>query len=246
MRSRNSRLSLFVACLVFFPFFLMAHESKTFEFTFSANNNGWVGEFSNYWVGRENDCELSWGWASLPTTIPPTVDGMTNDHALKQGLYLAGMNRPDDLFMFIKRQITGLTPNTIYSLRYSVVIESNVDSGTDAGIGGMPGKSVVFKVGASSEEPQKIARNDYYFLNIDKGNHANDGINAVIIGNIINPAVSHNARVFLPLELTQKKPLYAKTDSEGKLWLFLGTDSGFEGRTMYYIAKINVTVTQVE
>lgn len=39
-------------------------------------------------------------------------------------------------------------------------------------------------------------------------------------------------------------PLQITTDDTGRLWLFLGTDSGFEGRTGLYYDVIEVTVTE--
>ena len=65
---------------------------------------------------------------------------------LTKGIFLSGNNHSDDLFMFIKRPIDKLMPNTDYNLSFHVTIESNVSQG-EFGIGGSPGESVFFKVG---------------------------------------------------------------------------------------------------
>ena len=38
-------------------------------------------------------------------------------------------------------------------------------------------------------------------------------------------------------------PVVATADAAGKIWVFVGTDSGFEGRTTLYYSKITVTVS---
>lgn len=37
-------------------------------------------------------------------------------------------------------------------------------------------------------------------------------------------------------------PLMITTDENGQLWLFVGTDSGFEGRTVLYYDTIQVMI----
>ena len=39
-----------------------------------------------------------------------------------------------------------------------------------------------------------------------------------------------------------KKPLKIKSDADGKLWVFVGTDSGFEGKTVLYYTNVKVTL----
>jgi hypothetical protein len=210
------------------------------EFTFSNSDHGWVGEFADYPVGGESFFELSWGWENLPVEI--SVLG-TN---LAKGLFLTGNNHSDDLFMFAKRQIEGLRPNTFYDLTYSIVIECNVPSGISVGIGGSPGKNVYFKVGASIDEPQKIALNDYYLLNVDKGNQCNSGRNALVIGDLESPALDPYDSRYFPKQLSHKIPLRMQSDSQGCLWIFLGTDSGFEGISKFYVAQVSLQLDEVE
>jgi hypothetical protein len=52
--------------------------------------------------------------------------------------------------------------------------------------------------------------------------------------------------VYFPKHLTHTDPLRVQTDGEGKLWVFLGTDSGFEGTTKFYIAKVDLQLDEVE
>lgn len=213
--------------------FVAADPSR--EFSFSDGEQGWSADFTDYPVGQEAFFELAWGWENLPFEI----QGFTS-YPLTKGLFLSGNNHSDDLFMFAKRQIDGFEPNTLYSLSFSVMIESNVPSGVSMGIGGSPGKSVFFKVGASTEEPKKIALNNYYHLSVDKGNQSNSGANAIVIGDLENPSNEPFDPHYFPKQLETEIPLLVQSDPEGRIWIFLGTDSGFEGITKFYIAKVGL------
>lgn len=213
-------LSLFILPL----FYLNAIQT---EFNFSTGNQGWVGEFSDYPEGEEAFFELAWGWENIADS--------------KKGLFLSGNNHSDDLFMFLKRQISSLEPNTLYALSFLIEIESAIAPGL-IGIGGSPGESLFFKVGAAGEEPVKVAKAGHYFLSVDKGNQGQGGANAQVIGDLANPKVDPINPHYAPKELKNEAPLLVKSDGKGCLWLFLGTDSGFEGSTKFYITKIAITL----
>jgi hypothetical protein len=199
------------------------------HFEFSGNFKGWKGDFADYPVGEEDFYELSWGWENLP--VPHGT--------LSKGLYLKGNNHSDDLFMFVKYPIKGLKPDTVYLVHFdSVLIESKAPA-RSIGIGGAPGESVFFKVGASTEEPNKVNVNGYYLLNVDKGDQAGSGTDAVVIGDIAVPGEKYQMK-----KLTGDHLFAVRTDKNGKLWIFLGTDSGFEGVTKIYIARADVEVTE--
>ena len=197
-------------------------------FVFSGTFAGWKGDFTDYPVGAEQFYELAWGWENLPLAVDGTLD---------KGLYLSGNNHSDDLFMFVKYAIQGLDPETTYIIHFaSVIIESDATAGR-IGIGGAPGESVFFKVGASTQEPQKVDVGGFYLLNVDKGNQSQGGTNAVVIGNLANPSEGYQVK-----EFCADNALAITTDAHGKLWIFLGTDSGFEGLTKFYIARVDLEV----
>jgi hypothetical protein len=185
-------------------------------------------------VDQEAFFDLSWGWTNLPSSL------LWNGKLLNKGMFLSGNNHSDDLFMFIKRRIEGLKPHTCYELTFSVAIEDNIPP-NQIGIGGSPGESVYFKVGASKKEPKRVQEENIYRLNIDKGNQALGGKNALVVGNLANPLVNPSDPSYQPKYFVTETPLSVKTDHEGRLWLFVGTDSGFEGPTNYYIVAISVT-----
>lgn len=240
----NRVFKVFYIFLILFTFsfaYLPSQETQLMQFHFSESQEEWMGDFSDYPKGEEAFYELAWGWENLPTetTLP-------NDSTMKlsKGLFLSGNNHSDDLFMFVKHCIQGLKPKTWYALTYSLLIESNVSANL-FGIGGSPGESVFVKVGASSHEPQKIIHQGIYRLNIDKGNQSQEGDNAHVIGDLANREVDPDKPEYRLKQLESKMPLIVQTDQNGQLWIFVGTDSGFEGPTKFYIASLDLTIVEI-
>lgn len=213
--------------LSIFSVLSLSAENQILSFDFAKGSNGWTGDFVEYPVGEEEFYELSWGWENLPTELP----------SLQKGLFLAGNNHSDDLFMYIKRPIKGLQPNTEYALLFDVLLETNIPK-KSIGIGGSPGESVYVKVGAATHEPQKIVKDDYYLLDVDKGSQSQEGSQSRMIGNLANPDVDPDHPQYLAKQLLSTVVLESKTDDQGQLWIFVGTDSGFEGYTKFYIARV--------
>jgi hypothetical protein len=225
----------FYLILILTPLFywLPLQANSDFNFNFSKGHDGWIADFADYPVGEEVFFELNWGWSNLPHPV----------HETQKGMFLSGNNHSDDLLMFIKRQVEGLEPNTEYDLMFNVTIESNVPVG-QMGVGGSPGESVFFKVGASAQEPIKQIQGNYYRINIDIGSQSNGGNDGIVIGDLANPAVDLEDQSYMPKELHSPRSFKAKTDGNGRLWLLVGTDSGFEATSHYYIASISVSATQ--
>jgi hypothetical protein len=217
-------LCLLCPCLVF-----------GLSFTFPQNGGGWEGDFTDYPVGEEEVYELSWGWSNLPSPVYSFEGDL-----LYKGLFLSGNNHSDDLFMFLRKRIGGLQPGAWYEIYFKILIENNVPEGM-TGIGGSPGESVYVKVGAASNKPRKIAQDGFYYLNIDKGNQASGGENAFVIGNLANPLVVE-ADTYQPKELESSTPLWVQSNDKGEIWIFVGTDSGFEGKTLYYLVEVDVQI----
>ncbi|MBA3602893.1 MAG: hypothetical protein H0W50_04470 [Parachlamydiaceae bacterium] len=228
MKIHLKNLSFYFVVL-FLLVFRLQLDATLYNFNFSESNQGWTGDFADYPIGEEAFYELSWGWANLPQALP----------ANNKAMVLSGNNHSDDLMMFLKKQVSGLEPNRDYKVDFVVTIETKIPT-YQFGIGGSPGESVFFKVGASTQEPVKVVRNDYYRLNIDVGIQGNSGVNGVVIGNLAHSGVDPINPTFEPKEMNSSSSLHATTDREGKLWLFVGTDSGFEGLSMYYVANVAV------
>jgi hypothetical protein len=237
MNNRYRCLALLLIVQIFFSFSSLKAQELNFDFNFSIGNEEWVGDFADYDVGQESSFELAWGWSNIP------VNASVEEQP--KGMFLSGNNHSDNLFMFIKRQIEGLKPNTTYDLTFLVTIQDNIPP-EQFGIGGSPGECVFFKVGASKREPKKIAKGSMYELNVNKGFQAEEGKHALVVGDLANPLVNPDDPHYEAKNFVNEIPLKVKTDSEGRLWLFVGTDSGFEGPTLYYFSKISVLAKPAE
>lgn len=202
--------------------------SPAHYYDFRQGNQQWQAGFSDYPTDNATTYELESGIRNLPT-------GYTG-----QGFYLKGMNRSDDLFMYIKRKITGLEPATRYQL--SVSVRFLTDAASDCmGVGGAPGESVYLKFGYASQEPQQSG----YYLNVDKGNQSQDGSNARVIGNIASGEISCDSDKFASkiVSGSGNTPLQFTSNADGSIWVFLGTDSGFEGLTRLYYRELELRFT---
>ena len=182
--------------------------------------------------------ELSYQFAPLPAYFGNTGKSVVKD---KFAILLSGINTSADLFSFMRKQISGLKPSSRYMASFKVTIASDAPYGT-IGAGGAPGESVFLKVGAVPQKPKPYPYGNR-LMNIDKGNQASEGRNALTIGNIAVPDLSVGGKYkFKTLE--SQKPLVFTTDNEGKAWLFVGTDSGHTGLTRLYYSSIGVTIEE--
>jgi hypothetical protein len=204
---------------------------------FENGSGGWASDLSDFTEATRPDDFLS----ETGSTPPGVEEGDGFVH-------LAATNTSDDLFMYLRRQIgpdDGLEPSTEYEIDYTVEFASDAPTGC-AGIGGPPGEAVWLKGGASSDEPVPGNQDGDVNLSVDKGNQSQAGPAAAIAGDIANgipceQALDSDEPPYAMVERTAS--LEATTDDEGNLWLFVGTDSGFEGRTSIYYDRIEAVLS---
>ena len=205
-----------------------------FEFDFEDGAEGWIAGFADLPVDYDQEIyELDSGHRQLPL-------GLAGN-----GLYLHGHNRSDDLFMFLKRQVAGLIPDTAYLVTFAIDLATNVPEGS-VGIGGSPGESVYVKAGAAAIEPTLTEdRLGHIRMNIDKGNQASEGEDMINLGNIAHPEVVADECRIKRLD-TEGRRFQATSDGDGRLWLIVGTDSGFEGPSSLFYDSIRPTLSPVD
>ena len=203
-------------------------------FSFEIDTEGWVVDFADLPADYDQSIyELDSGHRSLPEDL----DGA--------GIYIQGHNRSDDLFMYLKRRVGGLTPTASYTVSVTVGVATNVAAGM-VGIGGSPGESVYVKAGASTAEPEaETDRTGSLRMTIDKGNQSQGGSQMVVLGDVAHPGVVAGEFRIKTLD-NLDSPVTVEADSAGSAWLIVGTDSGFEGLTRLYYNRIAVTFTPVE
>ncbi|MDE2823057.1 MAG: hypothetical protein OXK79_06090, partial [Chloroflexota bacterium] len=205
-----------------------------FSFTFDDDVEGWAAGFADLPADYDQSIyELDHGHRPLP-------DGLEGS-----GVYIQGHNRSDDLFMFLKRRVEGLQPGAAYEVEVSVDLATNVPVGS-VGIGGSPGESVYVKAGASDVEPDTVEDSTGHLrMNIDKGNQSRGGGAMVVLGNVAHPDVTGREYRIKTLD-NDGRPLTVQADGEGRVWLIVGTDSGFEGLTTLYYDRIAYRLRPVD
>lgn len=225
-------LVFILAVLLISPYSTKSEEvvkGETFIFTFQNGHESWEGGFADYPVSSEFFYKLAWGWENLPVSDEPNG----------KGLRLSGVNHSDDLFMFVKRQLIGnLEPLTLYDVRFKATLVTNAPRGC-AGIGGAPGEGVYFKAGVSNFEPKRrVDQNNHYRMTVDKGNQSVGGKQAIVLGHIANNNEDCDHWRYEVKRLESASPLAVRANEKGEVWLFFGTDSGFEGETTLYLEKL--------
>ncbi|MGH8502947.1 MAG: PEP-CTERM sorting domain-containing protein [Gammaproteobacteria bacterium] len=202
-------------------------DEKTFSFDFSNSARGWTGGFADYPFGQEAFFELLFDLRPLLPDLNPN----------RNGLFISGANRSDDLFMFVKRRVTGLTPGAAYSVVFEVSIGS--EAGSDcAGIGGSP--AIALKAGASATEPLALPdANGFVRMNIDIGNQSQSGADARVLGDIgVDVDCANPVFKAKQLRTSTGDLLTVTADDDGGAWLLVGTDSSFEGATRLFYTAI--------
>ncbi|MFW6056340.1 MAG: hypothetical protein ACOC9B_03430 [Chloroflexota bacterium] len=215
-----------------------APESVTVTYDFRDGAQGWEAGFAEY--GEGMDMQLESGLRQLPP-------GLESEGT---GFYLQGMNRSDDLFMFLKKRLTaadGIVPEQDYRVSFDIVFASNAPSGA-VGIGGPPGEAVYLKAGATPVEPERyLDDSDHWMLNVDKGGgNSGEGEAATVVDTIENGLPAEEVDLqnppYVSLTRSHQHDYTVTASDDGELWLLVGTDSGFEGLTGIYYQEINVAL----
>lgn len=197
------------------------------------------------------------GWEPVIVDLPDGYDPAVGDLLTEwqplpeglegNGLYSQGANQSDDLFMGWVGRIDGLEPSTAYLVDATLVMASSIP-GEIANEPNSPAE-VYVKLGAYGEQPAAVVDPEGWLrLNADKGLEAEGGRDAIVLGTIANPNLEQgeDLRTFALHELTTADPvrdLTGTTDTEGTLWLFMGTDSGYAGFTAQFYDQLDVTLT---
>ena len=80
-------------------------------------------------------------------------------------------------------------------------------------------------------------------MNIDIGNQSAGGAQAVVLGNIANSRSCEQLRQWEIKAFKGRATGPISIPSDGRAWLLLGVDSGFEDRTEIYLTRATTTFT---
>jgi hypothetical protein len=205
----------------------------TYSFNFNEGLHGWEAGFADYPEGEEEFYELNSAHLFLPAPLDQT----------KKAFMIEGNNHSDDLFMFLKKQVNGLSPSATYSFVFNIELATNAAENS-VGTGGSPAHSVYVKAGATAQEPigELDSSDNHYRMNIDKGNQAAEGDDMINLGDMSNGI--DEQKYVLAGRNNNSKAFTAQTDNAGNIWLVIGFDSGFESKTTTYLTNVSVVATE--
>lgn len=197
------------------------------RFTFNTDDAGFTPIFADYM--QQEDADTFYSLHAEHKEVPINRAG--------KGLYISSANYSADMFMGYIKKIGNLTPGQTYRFTISFKLATNVDGGL-IGAGGAPGESVFVKCGIVSIQPQAVLQEDgSYRLNLDKGNQAEGGKDMAVLGDIAKTDDKYPGDyVFKSYKTTAE----AVAGEDGSVYLIIGTDSGFEGMTDYYLDNVTV------
>jgi hypothetical protein len=204
------------------------------QWSFEDSAEEWFSGFTDYTVGMESGIDFQGGQAALPS---PLIGG---------GFSLRGRNISDDLWMFAARALgpaQGIVPNADYDVAMTVLVASNAPSGC-GGIGGAPGESVSLKGHVVNTLPRAIVSGSKVSFSIAKGQQENIGPAALSFGNLANGDSCDAPPSYRILSRSAKSIAPVRATSSGNLWIYFGSDSGFEGASSYFIDGVMVTLTR--
>ncbi len=104
-------------------------DARTFAFDFHLGPQGFTAGFADYPPAHAAIYELTADYRALPAPLEP-----------HSALFLSGVNRSDDLFMFFKGPVGGLRPGALYGVTVGLEIATSTPAGC-VGVGGAPGES---------------------------------------------------------------------------------------------------------
>lgn len=208
------------------------------RFDFEDGSDGWASDVSDF-----SDATRPEDIVSETGVVPPGIDEESG------WFHLAASNRSDDMFLYMSRLIgeqADLVPSAVYTVEFTISAASNAPSNC-AGIGGAPRESVWLKVGASTSQPVPIQEDGDTHLSVDKGNQSQGGKAAEVAGVIANGIPCEEAlesdQPYAVVTWEEKLDDPVTTNAEGEMWLFVGIDSGFEGRSSLYYDSVEVVLT---
>lgn len=193
------------------------------SYDFDESSYDWAGGAADYSIKDTAKVKFDLVYAAPEGIVP-------DRHSLKLSGNIAG----DYLTMFIKKHITGLKPETNYTLAFDIELGCDADS--------TAAQTVILKSGATIDEPRTIERDQHYRLNLDNGLYAENGVDMVVVDTVRVNSATNEYGVVQSGDMPSKYVyVNAKSDADGSLWVIIATESSGIGRSIVYYTKIGIT-----
>jgi hypothetical protein len=187
---------------------------------FKNDAEGWEAQFAEYEPGLEDSLKLSFNHTTFMVS-----ESVGQVSAVKQSGYATN----SDLFMYIKRQISGFKPNTTYDVFFSLELYAQLNEDFNGDLDD-PDNGSFLKVGILKNEPDTMVVNDIENLgkkqvitNFEKGEDKITGPNMAYLGKIEH--TDRNESPLLLIATSEGYSLLGTADDEGKMWVMVGVDT---------------------
>lgn len=196
---------------------------------FNTGIDGWSVDVADF-TEETKPIDVASAWKDLPAPLTG------------KGYYLISTNKSDDVMTFAKRQVSGFVPGAKYALTFAMRYATDAGAGC-FGVGGSRGDSMYMVVAASADEPKVAKQADgEYRLNLERGNQAESGRQGKVIGVQGGEDLGCNGGKWATQERKSDQAIELQADQDGKFWIVLGTDSGFESTNALYLQGATVNV----
>lgn len=198
---------------------------KFFTSTFQRDAEDWTGDVALFKNGQQDTIAFNIKQGKIPGSTDST----------SRGLSVSGKNIGDNLFLFIKKKITGLDPALTYKVAYQINIGTSYPDTV-----GSAGRLIFIKAGASPNEPVKELKNNYYNVSIDLGSLSQSGAEMMYLGTAGNglDSVAYRSIVRTNANLAVE----VKPNAAGEIWLCVGAETSYKGLIQLYYDRIYTAV----
>jgi hypothetical protein len=161
------------------------------------------------------------------------------------GLRVRATNTSDDQWSYIAREL-GPVDGIVGGQRYRATLTVRFASATPSGcigVGGAP-DAVTMKGGVVAIEPGSVTQSGYIGFNVQKGQQGVVGPEAIALGTIGTSGTSCGGNnPWVALERSGTMDVVAT--SNGRVWIYVGGDSGFESTHTISYDSVAVALTAV-
>ena len=204
------------------------------SFLFDNGMEGWVGQVAEYPINVDPNFEVD--ASALP------------DNVSSAAARIAGNDSNEDLFMFMSQELGGLNPNTTYDLIFAIdFVAENLEDQFDVNSSGI----LNLKAGATSFAPNVRQTQDTielgyqgFISNFNKGNNSLDGDDLIAIGQVMMSREPNTSTAILEVN-SLTKPFRITSDSNGEIWVTVGTDSESGLEHAVYYDRITISAFEV-
>lgn len=202
----------------------------TVDSNFHTTEDGWEAEFSEYSSLTDS---LSMDTSATVTRLPLGLD--TAQYAYR----IYTRNTKDNMFVFLKKKVTGFTPNNTYNIVFDIDFATRFPKDTAKGA---PWNLIYLKAGASPSEPTSTLTNKVYRFNLNRGALSQEGKDIALARDVANGFTER--KYALLRHSNADKPFSVTANQQGEIWLFVGTDLNYKDSTIFYYERIKATIKE--